>query len=456
MPEPSSFLAVEDLDAAGTLAAVEAGVRERRAVEVRELELVLRWADLHAHDPRDEGGRPVVAGAARLVQLGGAGTPRVLDLAVCELAIARGQHTLAARAWVADGLDLRHRLPGLYAVLREGRVDLWVVRRVASMTRTLGPQAAGLVDRAAVAAVDQGPGRLLSIVEAKVMEADTEQARAEREAGRRQRYVAVTPTDEFGLRTVIAPVVPADAVWLDAMVDRVADALEVRRDLVPDLPAVVTRDELRSVALGWLAHPEDVLALLAGVDEPRGRGAKSRRAIVHVHLHQAALEGGSGVARVEEAGPLLATELAGLLGHARITLAPVIDLNETASVNGYEHPERVKDRTHLRTVGEVFPHASTISHRTDLDHPRPYDPNGPPGQTGDHNAAPLGRRHHRAKTHLPYRCHQLDLGRYLWRSPHGLDRLVDATGTHELDPAQALELAHPGALDAALDQIAQA
>jgi glutamine synthetase adenylyltransferase len=45
------------------------------------------------------------------------------------------------------------------------------------------------------------------------------------------------------------------------------------------------------------------------------------------------------------------------------------------------------------------------------------------------------------------------LARYLWHSPHGLDRLVDATCTHELDTAQALELAHRGALHAALERI---
>ena len=97
------------------------------------------------------------------------------------------------------------------------------------------------------------------------------------------------------------------------------------------------------------------------------------------------------MARVEEVGPVLLEELAGLLGHARITLAPVIDLAASTSVNGYEHPEKVKDRTRLRTVGDVFPHARTISRRTDIDHPDAYQPNGPPGQTGDHNAAPLGR-----------------------------------------------------------------
>jgi hypothetical protein len=403
MPEPTSFLAVEDLDAAGTLAAAESAVQ---------------------------------------------------DLALCELAIARGQHTLATRALVADGLDLRHRLPELYAAVREGRLDLWAARKVASMTRRLDAEAARVVDRAVAEAVDQGNGRLLAVAEAKVMEADTEAARAEREAARRRRYVAVTPTDEFGLRTVIAPVVPADAVWLDTIVDRVAGALDKRRDLVPDLAADCTRDELRSVALGWLAHPEDVVALLAGADEPRGNGAQARRAVVHVHLHQAALQGAAGVARVEETGPMLLEELTHLLGHARVTLAPVIDLATSVSVNGYEHPQAVKDRTHLRTVGDVFPHATTISRHTDTDHPQPFDATGPPGQTGDHNAAPLGRRHHRAKTHLAYRTRQLGLARYLWRSPHGLQRLVDASGTHELDTAQALELAHPGALDAALERIA--
>jgi hypothetical protein len=82
MPEPTRFLAVEDLDAVGTLAAAESAVRDRRAAEVRELELALHWADLHAHDPRADG-QPLPPGASRLVQLGGAGTPLVQDLALC-------------------------------------------------------------------------------------------------------------------------------------------------------------------------------------------------------------------------------------------------------------------------------------------------------------------------------------------------------------------------------------
>ncbi|HRD61732.1 MAG TPA: hypothetical protein PL137_12560, partial [Nocardioides sp.] len=166
-------------------------------------------------------------------------------------------------------------------------------------------------------------------------------------------------------------------------------------------------------------------------------GATTRNAVVYVHLHQAALEGAAAVARVEGLGPQLVDELAGLLGHARVTVAPVIDLADQASVNGYEHPQKVRERTLLRTIGDVFPHASAISRNVDFDHPDPYKPNGPPGQTGDHNAAPLGRRHHRAKTHLNYRVRQLGPGTYLWRTPHGLYRLVDPTGTYRLDTGQS-------------------
>jgi hypothetical protein len=51
------------------------------------------------------------------------------------------------------------------------------------------------------------------------------------------------------------------------------------------------------------------------------------RAVVYVHLSEAALTAGSGVARVEEVGPVLLSRLHMLLGdHCSISLKPVIDL----------------------------------------------------------------------------------------------------------------------------------
>ncbi|HCB05261.1 MAG TPA: hypothetical protein DEQ43_13640, partial [Nocardioides bacterium] len=129
MSKPTRFLAVEDLDATETLAAAEKIVHERRAVEVQEVEVALHWADLHGQLPAESEQRPR-PGGPRLVQLGGVGTPKIVDLAIGEFAIARGQNVLATRLFLADVLDLRHRLPELYAAFGEGQMDLWVARKV--------------------------------------------------------------------------------------------------------------------------------------------------------------------------------------------------------------------------------------------------------------------------------------------------------------------------------------
>jgi hypothetical protein len=310
----------------------------------------------------------------------------------------------------------------------------------------------------------ESPARVLELAEAKIIEADSAGHAARVEAERRRRFVGLSRTNEHGLRHVIARIEAGDAAWIDATVDRVADILasrpELRPDLLSDLEGV-TRDELRAVAFGWLARPEDLAELLR---HPEGLGpegaakpARSSRpkAVVYVHLHQAALEGSAvGVARVEDLGPMLYQQVTRLLGHAEVKVQPVMDLSDQTRVNAYEHPEAVKQRAHLITVGEVFPHATRVSRKVDHDHPVPWDPHGPPGQTGDHNCAPLGRTHHRAKTHLAYRLRQLGPGDYLWTTPHGLHRRVDETGTHVLDDLQANEVLLGDALDSALEQVA--
>ena len=149
-----------------------------------------------------------------------------------------------------------------------------------------------------------------------------------------------------------------------------------------------------------------------------------------------------GVARVEGLGPMLLEQLAALLRRRDITLKPVIDLNLGATVDSYEHPTACKERTILRTGGDVFPHTTSRTTRLDHDHVVPYvppDQGGPPGQTGDHNDAPLTRRHHRAKTHLGYKVRQLGLGAYRWETPHGLVRVVTRHGTTHVEPLRAAD-----------------
>lgn len=457
---------IADLDAAALLAAAEETVTARRAAIVDDFRLALAWADLHGADPRDQPGAVSVRfGGDRLVDYGGDGTPAVSQLCVEELAIARHAHAISTRLLMADALDLRHRLPRTWVVVQELRCEPWVAAKVAAMSRHLTLRQIGVVDAAVAAAIaGQAPSRVLRIAEAAVIAADPVGHADAVEEQRRARSVHVTKSDEeSGLRTVVARLEAGEAAWVDATVDRVADLLaadpELRAREHPDLPdglEGVSKQELRAVALGWLARPHDLARLIGVLDDADAPAGNRPSAVVHVHLHHDTLGRGLGVARVEELGPMVLDQVRRLLGHAHVTLRPVLDLRETVSVNRYEHPAAVRDRITQLMPGDAFPHASSLTRRIDLDHPDGYlrpDHGGPPGQTGDHAANPLSRRSHRAKTHLGYTVRQIDRTAWVWRTPHGRWRLVDESGTHPLDESAARALVRPDWLDDVLDRL---
>ncbi len=296
---------------------------------------------------------------------------------------------------------------------------------------------------------------MFAIARAKIIEADPETHAAERERIRHERYVRLSRADEFGYRHLIARVTAGDAAWIDAMVDRVADILARTHGHDHN------HDELRSLALGWLARPVDLLKLLLehtvpDPDERTGRRPRRRprrrrpawapehlahtvdqlcalsarklaslrgRGDLFVHVTDETLRTRTGIARVEGLGPVDITQLADLLGHADITVQPVLDLRDRRRTDAYEHPEATKDHVWTQTGGDVFPYSPRTATRRDVDfdHNNPYDPTGPPGQTGPHNSGPLRRRHHRWKTH----------GRY----PAAPSAPADTSGKHPTDSA---------------------
>jgi len=165
-----------------------------------------------------------------------------------------------------------------------------------------------------------------------------------------------------------------------------------------------------------------------------GSGARLRpgKTEVYVHLTDHTLATGTGVLRVEDLGPLLATQLAGLVGHGPYTVKPVIDLNDAVNVDAYEIPDRIRERVKLIHPVELFPYGTRETHRAmDLDHIEPYDPLGPPGQTNTANLAPMGRFTHRVKTHgRGWNVRRLDHKTLEWNTPHGFTFHVGPTGTH--------------------------
>ena len=99
-------------------------------------------------------------------------------------------------------------------------------------------------------------------------------------------------------------------------------------------------------------------------------------------------------------------------------------------IRGATHPEwrwLWRDgRTHTGTTRSTGP---TIQ----IDHVVPWDPHGPPGQTGTHNLTPLSTYHHRLKTHGKWQSTMPWPGVHLWRDPHGQVYLHDTSGTRGLD-----------------------
>ncbi|WP_435770780.1 hypothetical protein [Nocardioides sp. SYSU DS0651] len=446
-------------DVAALLQRAERVVLKRREVEMEALELLLAWADANSGDPQDEPGAvPVRFGGPRLISLGGEGTPQVSDLHLAEMAVARQEGVFTLRRELATAFDLRHRLPQCFAGGKALRCEPWVLKKVAVMSRRLTQEQALLVDEAVAAALDEPPGRILEIAEAKVIEADPV-AHEERLRRNRERKGVWFPKprpgeqvegEAAGVAAVFARVDEADARAYARMVDDLADALATHAPPPGEGEEPPSSDHWRAEAFAMLADPEAVLGFLRSIDAPEEpsepqepSGSAKRRSVAHLHVHLSfdAVSAALGpVGRVEGLGPVLLSQVGDLLRRDDVVLTPVVDLNSGRSVNGYEHPTDVKARSELRTVGDRFPHAPTLWRRggrpPDHDHTDEYRPHGPPGQTGDHNDTPLTRTAHRAKTHLGYSVFQLAPDRWVWGTPHGLYRLVTGSGTTRITAAE--------------------
>jgi hypothetical protein len=485
MFEPSE---VSSLDVTGCADALDAWVMQQRQVGARRLALAAHWADLHS--PPGPGGRwgaGVVAGdpeeesepVARIrgrtghrpggIQVGAEGTPRVTEFAATELGVLLQTTTPAAVALLRDALELRHRLPQVWAAVQTGQVEDWKARKVATATRMLSLEHARIVDSEILEALVGLPfGRALDVVEARVIAADPAGHETRRTEQAAQRYVAVgRRPSPAGLRTLVAQTTVGDVARIIAMVDHLATLLAATGD-------TDSRQVRRAKALALLANPAQACLLLARAhatpcDEPAaddqpasavelaaafGRlltahgGSATKvcqrlrpRAVLYVHLAEEALTGahpGTAVARVRDLGPVGLDQLKEWLGADTVTVKPVIDLAAQVPVDAYEIPAGLAEAVQLRHPYETFPYGTLSSHVADGDHTQRYvtpDQGGPPGQTAMDNLGPLGRLHHRAKTFGGFTCYQPLPGLYLWRVPSGRWYRVDHTGTTPLGKA---------------------
>ena len=98
-------------------------------------------------------------------------------------------------------------------------------------------------------------GRLQTLLDAKIIEADPVGAEQQAATAAQERFVRLGRASEHGLKLIIARATAGDAIWFKATIDRIADILALQGDLD-------SVDIRRSKAIGILAQPAQALQLL--------------------------------------------------------------------------------------------------------------------------------------------------------------------------------------------------
>ncbi|WP_139977262.1 HNH endonuclease [Nocardioides litoris] len=376
--------------------------------EVATLVAVLDWCAAHEVSEAEASVHTMTPG----LQLGGPGCPWVSEFDTHDLACVLGRSPDSCAVYVGNALELRHRLPRLWARVVALQVPVWKAFRIAEQTQQLPPAGAAEVDRALAptahtctfAQVDR------TVASALATHGPEEVERRRLAALEHRRFDVhldhVRSID--GTVEVTGTLDLADAVDLDTAVAGVAAQLG-------ELGCHESWDARRALAVGEIARAQLALDL----ETTTGRG-------VTVYAH---LRSDSDV--VETTGSTITTEqLAAWCRHpgTTVTVTPVVDLpggdptaaqalaeqvaawlaadvhikrviDLTADLtsSGYTPSPRLAEQVDLRDQRCVFPHCNR--RRTDRDHIQPHDSGG---QTRSSNLARLCRAHHRAKTHSPW------------------------------------------------------
>jgi Domain of unknown function (DUF222) len=428
--------------------------RRKAQCDAARFSALADYAELHTGLDPEIASAP---GAARLVRVGGDGTPGVDEFCLCELAGSAHLQEDTARRQLAVALDLRYRLPGVLAALADGRIPGWRAKLVADATRALNLEQVRLAEaRLLPILAGLGARRLSEIVTQVVIDTDPDAADRQAEAAQERRHVTLDPPreQEHGLVSGAFTVDAADALRLHTTLNQVAGWLA---DLGDTDPVHVRRAK----ALGHLANPQQAIALMhRATAEPDGNTHPSAaehsqpwpEATLYVHFTRDQWNRErTGAAILDGGGPITLAQARQLLGHAHVTVKPVIDLDHSDTSDARFARGRLREAVVLKTPHCPFPYCSRPARHNQIDHTTPV----PHGRTAIGNLSPPCVKHHRAKTHAGWRLRQPFNGIYLWKSPLGRLYLVDNRGnTHDLGaplsdwsptaPSERAEYRRPG------------
>ncbi len=245
-----------DLDVDQALGFLAGAFKLEVRAESNQLRIAAHWADLHSGDALAHN-TSALPGREQPRTIGGDGTPTIGEFCVGEFAAVAGLSTATGSKLIADAVDLRHRYPMIWARICRYEVQIWICRKIANQTRHLTLEAARYVDAAVAPYLSSlPPGRLFTLVEAKLIEADPADAEARAKLAQANRFVRTGRTTDCGIKTLIARAEAGDVIMFTALCDRIAQILGLKGDPDP-------LDVRRSKAIGIIANPIRTIGLLA-------------------------------------------------------------------------------------------------------------------------------------------------------------------------------------------------
>ncbi|QWZ09102.1 DUF222 domain-containing protein [Nocardioides panacis] len=259
---------LRDLDRSAVLDAVVTARRTADHQEARLLAAAVAWVDLHPVTEQTPaavfgaGTRPGPLGHGLAlhgeVPLAGPGTPGIAQYAVEELAAALDLSFAAGLRLVGEAVELCFRLPRLWALVQDGRLQAWKARQVARATTGLGSASVAFVDRhLAVAGRHNRVPSLNPVLHEARLRCDPDQAAAVEQLALEHRGVWFEHRDSTAVTTMTARLDTLDALDLDSTLADLASTLGRLGDHRP-------LDLRRATALGMLAHPQRTLARAHG------------------------------------------------------------------------------------------------------------------------------------------------------------------------------------------------
>lgn len=231
-------------------AAIDARVRAEiaEAVAIAEYATAHEW---HGDDPIDVVG-------TRPVRVGADGTPLLGEFVALELAVLKRISPTTATWLIRDILNLRDRHPQLWQQVQHGDLPVYRACQLVQEVARWGldaDQARQLDSLLAPKVGRLGWPRLLRLCRGLMCQIAPQRAIDTARGARADRYVRKAPAEDPAVSYLTARVDTADAIFFDAMIDRIADLLSRQGDQD-------TKEIRRAKSLGILATPTRAHLLL--------------------------------------------------------------------------------------------------------------------------------------------------------------------------------------------------